>query len=382
VQRWAPRSVLSQATPAADPDTVAGNIIDADLWAHKPSYRDLAEWLDPSWRHWLRAEEPLPPGVNIAIPEGRYFWVGDEIGTAPPVEDSIARLTRYLDSSQIRLAVVNPGAASSVSGSTNPLLTEAIARAVNRWTVERWLDADSRLRGAIVISGRDPERSAAEIRRAGVDGRMVCVLLAFPPVLLGHRSLAPIFDAACELDLPIVLQAGGDYCGGNGGLHPAGKPGSMFEAVVAWEWAGQPHIASLVSSGTFTRFPSLRVVLSGFGHTWLPRFAQRLDSEYNARRYPMPSTLDRLPSEVIADGVHLGTAFEGAAAGQPDSAGERDGPLAAGAVLVYGSGPHRGAEHNASRALAQVDRDLRSAVSLSNALQVYPRLRRTPAGGA
>lgn len=255
-------------------------------------------------REWLLADVPSPAE---RFPESLYFVAGDHLTEAAAADDPRALASTYLERHGLTRAILNPGAASSVSGYASPVVGSEMARAVNDWTIDKWLDANDRLLGSIVVSPRDPARAAAEIRRAGADERMAQVLLAYPQQLLGSRMLYPIYEAACELGLPVNLQAGGAYSGSNAGLTMVGDSASSFEALVSWEFAAQPHLSSMVVQGAFNRFPELRLVLSGFGVAWLPSLLWRLDHEYRvARAQPVPA-LAALPSELVRKHVRFTT---------------------------------------------------------------------------
>jgi predicted TIM-barrel fold metal-dependent hydrolase len=316
------------STPST-PDTP---LVDVDFWVKKPTIRDLAPHLDASWREWMRADEA---GRPARLPESQYFVAGPAL----EAEDPLAAARGRLDALGAP-AVLNPGAASSVSGYANPVLSDAMARAANDWTVT-WLDGEERLRGSIVVTQRDPARAAAEIRRAGADPRMVQVVLSYPQQRLGHRALYPIYEAACELGLPVMLEAGGAYSGSNQGLMIIGEPATTFEALVSWEFAAQAHLLSLLTSGVFDRFPALRVVFSGFGVAWLPSLLWRLDHEYRTERVGRPAALTRLPSEYVPDHVRFTTAALELPA-DPAQLTQLLDAVGGERLLLFGSGPLAG----------------------------------------
>jgi predicted TIM-barrel fold metal-dependent hydrolase len=340
-------------------------VLDCDLWACRPSIRDLSPFVDESWHEWLRLGEDAPPSA-FELPDGQYFVAGSAVVGAAGTDDAVARLRAHLDAAGARVAILNPGVASGVSGLSNALLAAEVAKAANDWSANTFLDRDDRLRGSILFTDREPERGAEEIRRVGGDPRMLQVLFAYPSYLLGHRALRPVYEAAAELDLPVMLQAGGDFSGSNGGVSPYGRPGgSVLEALVGWEYAGQPHLVSLLLSGTLDRHPGLRIVFSGFGVGWLAPLLWRLDSEVAAKRVPAPE-LERLPSEQVAAQVRFAVTADDVSFPQLDEALETIGGRG---LLLYGSGPRR-----ETGTADGVPGTLRS-VAQANAEAAYPRLR-------
>jgi predicted TIM-barrel fold metal-dependent hydrolase len=339
--------------------------IDADFWPLKATAKLVAPYVDQARREWMRIDEQAP--VEI-FPESQYFVAGPRLAEAASAEDPVAAAKAYLDAANVEIAVVNPGAASSVSGYASGALGAEMARAVNEWTIDCWLTEDSRLAGSIVVSPRDPGRAAEEIARVGRDLRMAQVLLAYPQHLLGSKFLHPIYEAACECALPVTLQAGGAYAGANGGLTVVGSPSSTVEAFVSWEYAAQAHLVDLVMKRTFERFPTLRIVLSGFGVAWLPSVLWRLDHEVRAARSgPLPS-LERLPSELVRDHVR----FTGSPLELPAEPAELARLLASvggDGLLLYASGAV--GDDDVQALLAVVDDGASARIRRENALATY-----------
>jgi len=250
-----------------------------------------------------------------------------------------------LDRANVVLAVLDPGNAGTISGMANPYLAADLARATNAWSSAR-LERDERLRGSIVIDPKNPDLAADEIRRAGEDPRMVQVLMAYPPELLGDRSLHPVYAAAGELGLPVTLQASGAYTGVNKGLTAAGFPSSRLAHEAGWVHGAQPHLLSLLTEGTFARFDQLIIVFDGFGVAWLPSLLWRLEAELRHWEGRRPPGLPDDPGRLVAERVRFTTAGL-----ELPADGERLATLLATLehrpVLVFGSGsadPRPGAD--------------------------------------
>lgn len=349
--------------------------VDVDFWVAKAdTMGPFAPYMSASWREWTRAQEP---GRAVRLPEGQYFLAGPELQAAIASPDPVALARARLDAlGHDALAVLNPGAASNVSGYGNLMLAADMARAVNRYT-RAWLDHDPRLRGAIVISPRDPDGAALEIRRAaGEDARMVAVLLAYPQQPLGHRRLDPIYHAASELGLPVMLEAGGAYAGSNQGLTTIGDPANTFQALLSWEHAAQPHLISLLTTGVFDRYPTLRVVFSGFGVAWLPSLLWRLDHEYRRQRAARPAALTRAPSEYVPAHVRFTTATLELPP-DPTQLLQLLEPVGGAELLLRGSGPL--GDHDTHALLNAADAHQRARINHDNAHDTYPHLAATTA---
>jgi predicted TIM-barrel fold metal-dependent hydrolase len=133
----------------------------------------------------------------------------------------------------------------------------------------------------------------------------VQVLLAYPPSLLGDRSLYPIYEAACEHGLAVGLQATGAYAGANRALVPVGFAVTPWEHDVQWVQAGQAHLLSALAQGVFERFPDLRLVLSGFGIAWLPSLLWRIETDLGGAHLERPTAMERPPGEVAREHVRF-----------------------------------------------------------------------------
>lgn len=335
--------------------------IDADFLCERGQIANIVPYLPEGWREFLRLGEMGGSlGSVWALPETIYqsartaapavasvkrdsgssdvwgrSWATDSDEIADPAAGSA-----FLDRHGIEQAVLNPGTAPNLSALWNPALGATVASAVNDWLVERWLDADQRFLGSIVVGPRDPKRAAEEVERLARNGRMAQVLIGYPQHLIGNRFFAPLHEVANEYGLAITLQAGGAYVGGNRGVSGTGYPGSVFEYELGWEYAGQPHLVSAVTSGLLEKYPNLRLILNGYGIGWLPALLWKMDLEYGEERIEIPAALSKRPSEHVYESVRFTTTPLG-----PPAEAERYVKLLeladAGKLLLYGSGPHR-----------------------------------------
>jgi predicted TIM-barrel fold metal-dependent hydrolase len=179
-----------------------------------------------------------------------------------------------------------------------------LARAVNEWLTEDWLDLDRRLYGSVTIPQEDPALAASEIARASNDPRFVQVLLMVrtrDP--LGHPKYWPIYEAAVAHELPIAIHVGAYPRMPNTGV---GWPAYYLEHHIAWPYPYQAHVASLIHSGVFERFPKLQFVLEESGLAWMPPLMWRLDRSWEAMRSEVPHMSAR-PSDLIRSHFHFTT---------------------------------------------------------------------------
>ena len=280
--------------------TPAG-VIDACAFHDVRSTDDLLPYLGSGWSDLLAIE-------NV---KARGEWQNHRpfVGDALP-EDPDAFLARLDAQPQTERVVLGYHEGLLAAGLPSGYKARAIVRALNDWTIDRWLERDDRLYGHVLVRSAEPDEAAREIRRVGAHEKIVAVALG-PNGLnqpFGHLAYGPIYDAAAELGLPVVLQAGADNVADLGTA-----PTSIGLTATYAEYeamAAAPlitHLTSLVSSGVFDRHRDLRLLVLGGGLAWVPQLLWRLDPIYRVvRRVDMPWS-DRLPSEIFAEHVRLGT---------------------------------------------------------------------------
>ncbi len=200
----------------------------------------------------------------------------------------------------VEIAIVNP--ISAVEAFHSEDLAAALARGLNEWLRERWLSADSGLRGSITIAPQSPGLAVTEIERLAGDPRFVQVLMPLRGEHpLGRRFYWPIYEACVRHGLALAIRPGGNV--GNS-IMPVGWPSHLIEDLASQSQAFQSQVMSLVLEGVFNRLPDLKVVLLGSGVSWLPPLCWRLDKNWKGIRREVP-WVERLPSEIIRESVRL-----------------------------------------------------------------------------
>jgi uncharacterized protein len=191
-----------------------------------------------------------------------------------------------------------------------PQLARRLVRAANDWTIREWLERDERLHGMVLAMSALPAEAAAEIRRAGEHPRMVAVALGTNGLghHFGHPVYRPIHQAAAELGLPLVIQAGCDSTTDQVTVPTAvGLPATYAEYDVHSAQPLMAHAASLILEGVFDAFPDLQVLLVGGGAAWVPWCLWNLDYLFRMVRRSETPWLQGPPSEYFARHVRLGT---------------------------------------------------------------------------
>jgi predicted TIM-barrel fold metal-dependent hydrolase len=277
-------------------------LIDCDVHNVVGSIETLEPYLDDHWREVIATsqfagptDQAHPPNLATSRREDLAAVDGAEPGRT--VEALRAQLLEPLD---LEAAILSCD--YGVESVHNPDAAAALARAVNDWQIDRWLEPEPRLRAAIVLASQHPALAVAEIERVAGHPQFVAVYLPVRSAIpYGNRVWWPLLEAAVEHELVVELQFGG-----SSGLPPtaSGWPTSWLEEYVDMASAFQSQLTSLVAEGTFDRFPELRMSLVESGFAWLPAFMWRFDKGWRGLRREIPWTR-RLPSEYIREHVRV-----------------------------------------------------------------------------
>jgi predicted TIM-barrel fold metal-dependent hydrolase len=119
--------------------------------------------------------------------------------------------------------------------------------------------------------------------------------------MAGSRWLDPIYEAACEMSLPIVIhQNGGEGCYTYAQGPAGGVPRSYGERHAVLVQVGAANVTDMIVSGALERFPTLRVAMVEWGFTWLSWLLSRMDYLWESDRAAAP-LVKRRPSEYVAE---------------------------------------------------------------------------------
>jgi predicted TIM-barrel fold metal-dependent hydrolase len=296
-------------------------IVDCFVRYSWTSDSDIVDYLSHGWREYFAAHAPsdwhdyllgfgpVPArplrGSPIDVVQGYRNPLGDHCGGT-----DLRGVQAHLDRHGIDRALLCPDSRMILAAGV-PTVRVALeaARAINDWTFDRWLTADARLRGFILVPTQAPEAAAEEVRRWGGNDRMAGVLLAAGGLAkpFGHPVYGPIHEAANEVGLPIVLVSG--EAASDAAAYPTGGgyPGTYVELRTLAHQSLQSHVASLIALGVMKRFPALQFLVMGGGILWVAPWLWRLDVNYKAFRYDVLWLNGRPPSDVFKRHFVVGT---------------------------------------------------------------------------
>src|SRR2546430_764702 len=145
-----------------------------------------------------------------------------------------------------------------------------------RSLVDEWLHGSS-LYGAFIAAPQNPADAARDIARYADNPKVVAVSLPTAAVypLWGHRKYDPIFAAAQEAGLPVML-------------HSVSAVSPVFpfnieqfdtalaRHTISHTFAMMANLVDMVTTGVPVRFPDLNIVFTEAGASWVPFMMWRL----------------------------------------------------------------------------------------------------------
>jgi predicted TIM-barrel fold metal-dependent hydrolase len=312
-------------------------------------------------------------GGPLRVPHNYWNPLGDYVEG----DDTGAVAASFADSRRLRKverAVLVPADAILVAGIPTVRVALAATTAINDWTIDRWLAADPAFYGVVLVATQDPQHAAREIRRVGGHRQMAGVLMGAAGLgkPFGHSVYDPIYEAAAEYDLPILILPGAEEAVDAGAqLAGGGPPSTYIEMRALAHQSLESHAASLISQGVPARYPRLRVLLLGGGMGWVTPWLWSMDTNYKSFSNDALWLRDSSPSEVFRQYFSVGT-YPFSFAAQPDRLQrylEVDPALAD--VVCYASGYPAWDSSNAVELAERIPDGWRDRVMHDNASRLF-----------
>ena len=265
-------------------------VIDADGHVYEPT--DLFEtYADVP----LKGRKPYLTkddwGCDRWVIEGRLYPTPEGPGVGPKLRygvfrpgmlDPKARI-EDMDLEGIDVSVSFPSSAMSFGwGIEDADLAVAACRAYNNFLLEYCRHTPDRLKGVAALPLQDTVAAAEELRRCVPRGLVGAFI---PPhyrgVGLHHERYTPIFQAAVELDVPVMVHA---TTGTQ--LSPAAGA-ERYDSFFFTHLLSHPceqilAMVSLIGGGVLERFPTLRVGFLEANAAYVPYWLERLDEHFES----------------------------------------------------------------------------------------------------
>lgn len=161
----------------------SGPIIDCDVHHTWKKRTDLTQYLPREWRRYADGQgllAPVFPAYRNRHRDAKRVdaWPPDG---SPPGSDYQTLRTQLLDPLAVRRALLLFDTGTN-AGHPNMYFATELVEAMNRWTVDYWLDGvDDRLFGGLLVPVQQPDEAAKVIRSKGQNERFATVLLNWNP---------------------------------------------------------------------------------------------------------------------------------------------------------------------------------------------------------
>lgn len=277
-------------------------VVDVDVHLHE-SPAEMAKYCDMPWRKSLEVIATLPeryldtPGLSPGV-DG--IWAPFPGGhDATRAVHTPAQMVEELASIEVDIGILFPDHLLKMAALPQIDYAVAVMKAYNAWMIDRWCSREKSLKGCLVAAPQDPLAAAREIERYAKEPGIVGVYLPTAAVmpLWGHRMYDPIYQAAQDADLPVLLHSVAM-------IHPNFPHNTHhFETEMGQHTVGHgfsiiANLVSMVTTGVPVRFPELRIAFTEAGVSWVPYIMHRLDKEYLERRREVPY-LEQRPSHYV-----------------------------------------------------------------------------------
>lgn len=233
------------------------------------------------------------PGFLTPVHTGKVQ--SDTVRTAEQVKDGMEMLGTDR-------AVITPTQNLYLGCVQHDELAAALASAYNEFLLDRILEPESGLYGAILVAPQRPDLAAEEIDRLADESGIIAAFVpsggVSPP--LGHRRYDPIYDACERAGLPLMMHNAAGTMMMSFPLQFQGFSRYLSSHVPAHAMQHMTHLSSMLTHGVPVRYPDLEFVIQEAGLGWIPYLMRRFDHEYSAKREDAP-LLEQPPSEYLRD---------------------------------------------------------------------------------
>lgn len=225
--------------------------------------------------------------LDMRLPTGAYA----------DVHPIAAGLLHSMEQMAIDYSILFPTPMLTLGTHPQPEVEVELARAYNRWLVERVLVASPKIRTMAYLPMSDPDASVAFIEefaeRPGILGFMVTAVRYQP---IHQNRFMKVFAALDERALPLAFHSGPNW-----GDRPFEQLNRFMSAhALGFPFYAMIQLTNVVVNGLQERFPRIRFIFMEAGQAWVPFLIARLDSEFRSRSSEAP-LLRRLPSEYIRE---------------------------------------------------------------------------------
>ena len=239
-----------------------------------------------------------PPGAARGGTPWDVRWQGPPFPSERVSIDPHLRV-RDMDIEGIDVNMILPsGSVPAFCSLPDVALEQAMYQAYHRFLRDYCAPYPDRLTSLVLVSGRDPAGSVAEIERCGREPWPVGIFPICPPEMaLDDPDWEPIWAAAQDHDLTVVIHSFTMTVPYPPGVWDTWE-NVFLQRAAGHVWNAQRNLAALIGAGVLDRYPELRLTALECGHGWLPSWAARLDELAAMCPHALPP-LKQKPSEYV-----------------------------------------------------------------------------------
>jgi hypothetical protein len=227
------------------------------------------------------APAPEPSSLQRGLKDGGTPW--DVRWQGPPFPsdavsfDPRARV-KDMDIEGVDVNMVLPSGSMAGFCSLDDVGLEArMYQAYHRFLKDYCGPYPDRLTSLVLVSGRDPSASVAEIQRCGKEPWPVGIFPICPPEMsLGDPEWEPIWAAAQDNDLTIVIHSFTMSVPYPPGIWDMWDNAFLLRSA-SHPWNAMRNMAAIIGAGVLDRYAELRLTSLECGHGWLAFWGSRLD---------------------------------------------------------------------------------------------------------
>ncbi|MFG1358455.1 amidohydrolase family protein [Xanthobacter pseudotagetidis] len=223
--------------------------------------------------------------------------------TETDVHRDVVLTRRAMDSIGVDNMVVFPTPMLFLGMHPQPDMEVWLGRAYNRWTADKLLDGDDRIKTLIYLPFNTPKEAERAVEEfgdhKGVIGFCVTSTRTKP---VHHNDYMRLYRMIEERGKPLAFHAG--YHWQDPSLATVNRFLGMH--ALGFVWCNMIHMTNWILNGLPERFPKLNTLWVESGLAWVPFLMQRLDDQYLMRQSEAPQ-LKRMPSEYMRDTCYYTT---------------------------------------------------------------------------
>lgn len=183
----------------------------------------------------------------------------------------------------------------------------ALMSAYNDYLLDNYLDEYDEFFGLASVATQDPNAAAEELDRVATEEAIVGVYIlnSGAQPTLGDPSYDVLYQAAEDHGLGVAFHASaGAPFAKDFPIQDTGFNRFLPLHILAHPWAQMLTLSSLLTNGTFEKFPDLNFSFLEAGIGWVPYLAFRFNKEFAMRRSEAP-LLEKRPEEYIRDACYF-----------------------------------------------------------------------------